>query len=120
MSGLVKINSNRQDLLKRAGNRSSSFAAPANELEIFCSLCEGRVYFSQHRHRLYFVDSPTFMLSEIIQRVLRGLGQTAVIDQLYMDEHKVLKAASSIKLSKRQVKPVLTALKLTGVHIHVG
>ncbi len=119
MGGLGKVNSNRQDLLKRAGFRSS-LAATTNELEIFCSLCEGRVFYSKRQRRLYFVDSPSFPVSEIIHRVFHGLGQRADINQLYMDEHKVLKAASRIRLSQRQVKPVLTALKLTGMHIDAG
>ncbi len=119
MGGLGKVNSSRQDLLKRAGFRSS-LAASANELEIFCSLCEGRVFFSKYQQYLYFVDSPSFPVSEIIQRVFHGLGQRAEIQQLYMDEHKVLKAASSIRLAQHQVSPVLTALKLTGMHIDAG
>jgi hypothetical protein len=116
MAGIGPISTNRRDLLKRArGNRE--ITATANELEIFCGLCVGRVYYREKNHSLYFVDSPALSVSDIIHQVFRGLGQAPQIHQLYMDEHQVLKAAFRLQLNPVQRKRVLVALRLAGIYI---
>ncbi len=119
MAGIGPISTNRRDILKRAENNSSS-TVPNNELEIFCKLCVGRVYFFEQNQNLYFVDSPALSISEIIRNVFKGMGQTARIRQLYMDEHNLLKAAYSITLNAQQKKRVMVALSLNGIHIKLA
>lgn len=119
MAGIGPIFTNNGELLKRARFRSS-LTTPANELEIFCSLCVGRVYFKKSTCCLYFVDSPTIMVTDIIKTVFRGIDEQPRFRQLYMDEHNLIKAASSIFLSSRQQKLVLVALKMNGLHIDIA
>jgi hypothetical protein len=116
MAGIGPISTNRRDLLKRAENRSS-LTVPSNELEIFCGLCVGRVYFQLLTRNLYFVDSPALSVSEIILNVFKGMGQVPKIRQLYMDEHQLLKAAFCITLTLQQQKRLMVALSLNGIHI---
>ena len=116
MAGIGPITTNRKDLLRRAGVRPG-IVAPQNELEIFCSLCVGRVFFRSDNATLYFVDSPALSVSEIIEQVFLGLKQTARIQQLYMDEHNLFRAAYRIKLSADQRKALFAAFPLSGIHI---
>lgn len=117
MAGIGPISTNKKDLLKRAGYRDNP-TQPANELEIFLSLCIGRVYYRQHNRTLYFVDSPALSISQIIQTVFRGIDKTAHIKQLYMDEHKLIKAALCITLTPKQKKLIMVALSMNGIFIH--
>ncbi len=117
LAGIGPITTNRKDLLRRAGVRPG-ISAPENELEIFCSLCVGRVYFREETRKLYFVDSPALSITEIIQQVFKGLAQSPRIRQLYMDEHNLFRAAFSIELSAAQRKPLFIALSLAGIHIN--
>jgi hypothetical protein len=116
MAGIGPVTTNRSDLLKRAGVQPGN-VAPQNELEIFCSLCVGRVYFRSENRNLYFVDSPALSISEIIEQVFRGLRQDPLVQQLYMDEHKLFQAAMCIRLTAAQRRPLFTALRLSGIHI---
>ncbi len=117
LAGIGPITTNRKDLLRRAGVRPA-ISSPANELEIYCSLCVGRVYFREETRTLYFVDSPALSVSEIVQQVFKGLAQTPGIRQLYMDEHNLFRAAYSIELTPAQRKPLFIALRLAGIHIN--
>ena len=117
MAGIGPVTTNRNDLLRRAGVRPG-ISDPKNELEIFCSLCVGRVYFRGETRTLYFVDSPALSVSEIVGQVFKGLGQAPCIRQLYMDEHNLLRAAMSIQLTRVQRKALFTALALSGIHIN--
>ena len=116
MAGIGPITTNRNDLLRRAGVRPG-ISAPQNELEIFCALCVGRVYYRVENNTLYFVDSPALSVSEIIKQVFRGLKQSPRIQQLYMDEHNLFRAAYSIPLTTAQRKALFAALTLSGIHI---
>lgn len=116
MAGIGPITTNRGDLLRRAGVRPG-IVAPQNELEIFCSLCVGRVFYQVENATLYFVDSPALSISEIIEQVFRGLKQAPRIQQLYMDEHNLFRAAYRIPLSVDQRKALFAALTLSGIHI---
>ena len=116
MAGIGPVTTNRSDILRRAGVKPG-IVAPENELEIFCSLCVGRVYYRQANQTLYFVDSPALSVSEIIDQVFRGLEQSPQIRQLYMDEHNILRAAFSIQLSEPQRRALFAALTLAGIHI---
>jgi hypothetical protein len=116
MAGIGPVTTNRNDLLRRAGVRPG-IVAPSNELEIFCSLCVGRVYFRVENQTLYFVDSPALSVSDIVRQVFRGLGQIPQIHQLYMDEHGLLRAAMCLRLSAAQQKALFAALTLSGIHI---
>lgn len=116
MAGIGPICTNNRDLLKRAEYRTT-LSAPSSELEIFCSLCVGRVFYSTRRRSLYFVDAPTISITHIIKTVFQGINQTPNIKQLYMDEHNLIKAAFSITLTARQKKLVLVALRMSGIHI---
>ena len=117
MAGIGPIDTNRANLLKRAGFRAHGL--PANELEIFCSLCVGRVILKQAQNRLYFVDSPALSVSDIVRRVFKGLKQEPRFNQLYMDVHHLIKAASCIDLTVRQKKLLLAAFMLNGIHVQV-
>jgi len=64
MAGIGPVTTNRSDLLRRAGVRPG-IVAPKNELEIFCSLCVGRVYYRESNSTLYFVDSPALSVSQL-------------------------------------------------------
>ncbi len=117
VAGIGPITTNKKDLLRRAGVRPG-IVAPENELEIFCSLCVGRVYYREENCTLYFVDSPALSVSEIIQQVFKGIEQTPRVRQLYMDEHNLFRAAYSIELSAAQRKPLFVAFALAGIHIN--
>lgn len=116
MAGIGPVNQNRQDILKRAGSRPG-VQAPQNELEIFLSLCVGRVHYRSETRMLYFVDSPALSVSEIIQQTFRGLGQQARIEQRFMDQHGVLRAAMVVRLSDLQWSAVFAALTLSGINV---
>ena len=116
MAGIGPVTTDRNDLLRRAGVRPG-IVAPKNELEIFCSLCVGRVYYRVQTRTLYFVDSPALSVSDIIEQVFRGLGEIPQIRQLYMDEHGLLRAAMCIQLSAAQKKALFAAFALSGIHI---
>ena len=116
MAGIGPITTDRKDLLRRAGVRPG-ITAPRNELEIFCSLCVGRVFYRGDNATLYFVDSPALSVSEIIEQVFAGLKQSPRIQQLYMDEHNLFRAAYRITLSAEQRKVLFAALTLSGISI---
>ena len=116
MAGIGPVTTDRNDLLRRAGARPG-IAAPKNELEIFCSLCVGRVYYRDDNRNLYFVDSPALSVSELVHQVFRGLGQQPRIRQLHMDEHGLLRAALCIQLSEPQRRALFAALVLSGINI---
>ena len=116
MAGIGPIWTNRNDLLRRAGVRPG-ISAPANELEIFCSLCVGRVFYDDASRTLYFVDSPALSVSEIVAQVFRGLGTAPDIRQLYMDRHNLLRAALCLRLTAEQQKALFAAFALSGIHI---
>jgi len=119
MAGIGPICSNNHELLKRAEYRSG-LTKPKSELEIFCSLCVGRVFFRKSNRTLYFVDAPSLSISEILQTVFQGIHQQPAIRQLYMDEHNLINAALSINLTNRQKKLVLVALRVSGIHIDMS
>jgi len=116
MAGIGPVTTNRNDLLRRAGVRPG-ISDPKNELEVFCSLCVGRVYYRAENRTLYFVDSPALSISEIIAQVFTGLEQVARIRQLYMDEHNLLQAAMCIQLTAAQRKALFAAFILSGINI---
>ena len=116
MAGIGPVTTNRNDLLRRAGVRPG-ISDPKNELEIFCSLCVGRVYYREENRSLYFVDSPALSVSDIIHQVFRGLGQVPRFRQLYMDEHNLLQAALCIQLTAAQRKALFAAFILSGINI---
>lgn len=116
MAGIGPVATNRNDLLRRAGVRPG-ISDPKNELEIFCSLCVGRVYYRDQNRSLYFVDSPALSVSDIIHQVFRGLGQVPRFRQLYMDEHNLLRAALCIQLGAVQRKALFAAFVLSGINI---
>ena len=116
MAGIGPVTTNRGDLLRRAGAQPG-ISNPQNELEIFCSLCVGRVYYREPTRTLYFVDSPALSVSDIVKSVFQGLGQHARFGQLYMDEHRLFRAASFIQLDRKQRKALFAAFALSGIHI---
>jgi hypothetical protein len=116
LPGLGPIATNRIEILKRAAYRAG-LSDNTSELEIFCGLCVGRVFFSQSRQTLYFVDSPVVSVSEIIEHIFKGLNSEPIIHQLYMDEHSLITAASSIKLTPGQRTRLFVALNISGIHI---
>ena len=116
MAGIGPIFTNRRDLL-RSAHYSGAQSMPKNELEIFLSLCVGRVIYREQNRSLYFVDSPALSVSEIIDKVFKGLGQEPQIRQLYMDPHNLLKAAYCLPLNAQQKKLLMVALNLNGIKI---
>jgi hypothetical protein len=116
MAGIGPVTTNINDLLRRAGGRPG-ISAPKNELEIFCSLCVGRVHYRVENRTLYFVDSPALSISDIVKQVFKGLGQSPRIRQLHMDEHNLLRAASCLQLTTAQQKALFAAFTLSGIHI---
>jgi hypothetical protein len=116
MAGIGPVTTNRNDLLRRAGARPG-ISDPKNELEIFCSLCVGRVYYRAENRSLYFVDSPALSVSEIINQVFKGLGQFPRVRQLHMDEHDLLQAALCIQLTEQQRRALFAALVLSGINV---
>lgn len=116
MAGIGPVTTNLSDILKRAGVRPG-ITDPKNELEIFCSLCVGRVYYRAENCSLYYVDSPALSVSEIVERVFEGLGQSPRIRQLHMDVHGLLRAALCVPLTAAQKSALFAALSLSGIHI---
>ena len=119
MAGIGPICSNNLELLKRAEYRSG-LTQPKSELEIFCSLCVGRVYYRKSNQTLYFVEAPSLSVSEIIGMAFNSINQQPVIKQLYMDEHNLINAALCITLTNNQKKLVLVALRVSGIHIDMS
>lgn len=118
MAGIGPVNKNRNDVMK--ADRQTALTSSANELEIFYNLCNGRVHFKSSTNTLYFVDSFSIPVSEIIRSVFKGFNQNPVIKQRYMDKHNLIKAAFCIKLSEKHSQPVLVALRLRGIHIEIA
>ena len=116
MAGIGPVTTDRNDLLRRAGARPG-ISDPKNELEIFCSLCVGRVYYRDDNRTLYFVDSPALSISDIVAQVFKGLNQFPRVRQLHMDVHNLLQAALCIQLTEAQRKALFTALMLSGISI---
>ena len=116
MAGIGPVATNINDLLRRAGTRPG-ISDPKSELEIFCSLCVGRVHYRDANHCLYYVDSPALSVSDIVKRVFEGLGQSPRIRQLHMDEHDLLRAALCLPLTAMQRKALFAALTLSGISI---
>ena len=116
MAGIGPVTTNLGDLLRRAGVRPS-ISTPKNELEIFCSLCPGRVYYRDENRTLYFVDSPALSICDIVEQVFKGLEQSPRIRQLHMDVHNLFRAASCLQLTSSQKKALFTAFTLSGIHI---
>ncbi len=116
MAGIGPVTTNISDLLRRAGGRPG-ISAPKNELEIFCSLCVGRVHYRVENRSLYFVDSPALSITDIVRQVFKGLGQSPHIRQLHMDEHNLLRAAFCLQLTAVQQKALFAAFTLSGIHI---
>ncbi|MCP4075629.1 MAG: hypothetical protein GY744_05550 [Gammaproteobacteria bacterium] len=119
MAGIGPICTNNRDLLKRAEYRSG-LSKPKSELEIFCSLCVGRVLFRKSNRTLYFVDAPSLSITELIHQVFKSINQQPDIKQLYMDEHNLINAALCITLTIKQQKLVLVALRVSGIHIDMS
>ena len=118
MAGIGPVNKNRHDVMK--ADRQTALTSSANELEIFYNLCIGRVHFKSSTNTLYFVDSFSIPVSEIIRSVFKGFNQKPDIKQRYMDKHNLIKAAFCIKLSEKHSQPVLVALRLRGIHIEIA
>ena len=116
MAGIAPVATNLSDLLRRAGMRPG-ISDPKNELEIFCSLCVGRVHYRDENCTLYYVDSEVLSISAIVERVFEGLGQSPRIRQLHMDEHNVLRAALCLPLTATQQNALFAAFTLSGIHI---
>ena len=116
MAGIAPVTTNLSDLLRRAGMRPG-IRDPKNELEIFCSLCVGRVHYRDENSTLYYVDSLQLSVSDIVERVFEGLGQSPRIRQLHMDEHNLLRAALCLPLPSIQQKALFAAFALSGIHI---
>ncbi len=49
--------------------------------------------------------------------MFRGLGDRPDIRQLYMDEHRLLRAALCLPLTAQQQKALFAAFALSGIHI---
>jgi len=116
MAGIGPVATNLSEIRRRAGVRPG-INDPKNELEIFCSLCVGRVHYRDKNRTLYFVDSPVLSVSDIVARVFEGLGQTPRIRQLHMDEHNLLRAALCLPLTVMQQNALFAAFALSGIHI---
>ena len=115
---IATIKTDRNVLLKRA-KRDVSLSDSSNELEIFYHLCEGRVYFRKITNTLYFVESPTIPISDVICSVFKGMNLKPEIRQLYMDVHNLFNAALTIKLSPKQQKVLFVALRLRDIKVYL-
>ena len=116
MAGIGPIDTNRRALLHRAA-KPSQIASLNSDLEIFCFLCVGRVVYRKQIERLYFVDSPALSVTDIITKVYNGMCQQPKIEQQYMDVHSYIKAAYCITLTATQKKPLMVALRLSGIQV---
>jgi len=92
----------------------------ADENQICYHLSMGRVYFRTETGMLYFVDSEFAPEADIIRASLRGLGQELSVTQLYLDKHRVLKAAFRLYLTSQQARVVLVALRLGNIQVYVS
>ena len=71
MAGIGPINSNRNDVVKKASCQTK-LSSSANELEIFYNLYIGRVHYKSSTRTSYYVDSFSISVSEIIHNVFKG------------------------------------------------
>ncbi len=116
MAGIGPINRDLDSILTLARQHSAT-PTNASELEIFYRLAIGRVLYRPHSGLLYYVDSPALSISSLIEAVFKGLDREANIEQLYMDQNKILRAAFRIQLAEEERAVVLTALRLRGLEI---
>lgn len=94
-----------------------SIPAGSGEAEIFHRLALGRVCYSYLHERLYFVHSAHVPVTEILNAVMRGHGEAAVIEQLHLDPHGVFKGARRVTLPATRAEPVLTAMRLANIQV---
>lgn len=105
---------------QRRNYRDLRLPASADEIQICYHLSMGRVYFRTETGMLYFVDSEFAPEADIIRASLRGLGKELSVTQLYLDKHRVLKAAFRLYLTSQQARVVLVALRLSNIQVNIS
>ncbi|MGB1108834.1 MAG: hypothetical protein ACPG4N_00670 [Gammaproteobacteria bacterium] len=96
----------------RNARRSTPLPAGMSDSELFYHLGLGRVFYDPPRGLLYFVDSVSEPIHELVAAVL---GRPVSVEQLYLDRHGVFNAAKRLTLSAGEAEPVLVALRLQGI-----
>lgn len=104
----------------RYGQRDVRLPASADEKQIFYNLTMDRVHYFPQRNAIYFVDSVHVAVQAIIESVLKSMGVTMQIEQLYLDKSGIFKGGMRVTLSEKQATAVLVALRLKGIQVSVS
>lgn len=104
----------------RCRERSTGLPVNASHAQIFFNLGLGRVHYLPEDRLLYFVDSEEVSISETICAVFKGLGKTPQIEQLFLDNHGLIKGASRLSLSDYEAQALMAALRLKGFLISMA
>ncbi len=116
MAGLGPVNHDVASILSLAKSHATT-PANASELEIFYRLAIGRVLFRPDNGLLYFVDSAALSICDLLESAFKGLERRCLIEQLFMDQNKILRAAYRIQLKADERQAILTALRLRGLKV---
>lgn len=104
----------------RCSDRATGLDTNANHIQIYFNLGMDRVHYVPQASFLYFAKSTHFPIHDIIEAVYAGLGKSARIEQLFLDEHGYYKGAQRIILQADAVNAVLVALRLRGIKISIA
>ena len=110
---------NEQAHLQRQ-RRTVSLGVTASEAEIVYHLGIGTVYFCPVRQTLYFCDSKDLSISGLVMKVMKTRSLSANIERVFLDHLQYLSIANKVKLDSAIIKPVLVALRISGVQINIG
>ena len=104
----------------RCRKRETGLGLSATHVQIFYNLGPGRVHFDSSASLVYFVDCPEPNIRELLAPVFKGLGQRPSYEQLFLDDHKLLKGAVLLPLPTPSVAAVLAALRLSSIDLSIA
>lgn len=104
----------------RCRQRTTGLQVDASHAQIFFNLGLGRVHYLAEERVLYFVESEELSVSDTITAVFQGLAKKPVFEQLFLDNHQLIKGALRMTLSTYEAQAVLAALRLNGVLISIA
>lgn len=101
-------------------DRQTGLGSDASHAQIFFNLGLGRVHYLPDDHFLYFVESKDLSIRPIIDSVYQGLGAKPRLEQLFLDNHQLIKGALRLTLDEREARTLLAALRLKGIVISIA
>ncbi len=90
------------------------------EAHIVIQLGAGSAIYCGRLGRLYFFDSADKQIGSAVRAALRGLGETAEIQPVELDQHRCMAVGKKVQLWESQLAAVFSALALLGVTVERG